>query len=116
MLAIRHGEIVNARSALEVSVRLYRELLDVAGLAYALSLFALSKLMLNDSEGAQQDGEEGVTLARRSGNQAVLSYALSVLGRALMEAQGDQETAGALLEESVAICRQMGAVGPWPYR
>jgi non-specific serine/threonine protein kinase len=109
LLAIRHGEIHEARLALEASVELFRALDSQAGLALALSLLALSELMLSDLEKASIHGEESVTLGRQSGDMGVLSYALSVLGRVHMEAGADQSSARTLLEESVAICRYTGA-------
>ncbi len=97
-----HGE---ARSFLEESVALYRELGDETRLAEALVWLGNSTLILGHDANACALYEENESLIRKSARRATLASGLVVWARAIANARHDYTFAKALLEESIAIRR-----------
>src|SRR2546430_7782649 len=78
------GHYDSARAHLEESVRILREREESAGLAEALGLSAAIRNMgYSDLAGALQLADEGVQVARRTGDDRTLGMALNHLGSML---------------------------------
>jgi non-specific serine/threonine protein kinase len=107
LLAWMQGDQATARSRLEDSVRLWRELEDHRGLAQALRV--LSHAMLGQGVPAvvRSLGEESVALFREVQDEFGLATSLATLGIIALT-QEDYAAARASLEESVAISRKSG--------
>ena len=102
----------SARSRLEASAEICRELGDKRGLAYALSFLSLVLTHQGDLASARPPAEEGVRLFREDGGDRWgLGIALTNMG-VVLEAQADYELAISLFEESAAIFRKLG--DRWP--
>jgi predicted ATPase/DNA-binding CsgD family transcriptional regulator len=105
-LAWMQGDQATARSQLEESVTLYRELGAKQGLAQALRFLSGSFESRGDYAVARPLAEESVKLFREKEDKFGLGITLSRLGITAL-AQGDHEAARAALEEGVAICREI---------
>ena len=105
-LAWMEGDQAAARSRLEESVTLWRELGDKQGLAQALRFLSGSFESQGDYAVARPLAEESVKLFREGEDKFGLGITLSRLGITAL-AQGDHAVARAALEESVAICREI---------
>jgi predicted ATPase/DNA-binding CsgD family transcriptional regulator len=102
------GHYDSARAHLEESVRILREGEEFAGLAEALGMSAaIQNMGYSDMAGALQLAEEGVQVARRSGDDRTLGMALNHLGS--MRAMSGEACKGrTLLEEGVDRLRRSG--------
>jgi predicted ATPase/DNA-binding CsgD family transcriptional regulator len=105
-LAWMQGDQDTARSKLEESVALWREVGDKQGLAQALRFLSGSFESRGDYAAARPLAEESVRLFREGEDAFGLGITLSRLGITAL-AQGDQAAAQAYLEEGVAICREI---------
>jgi predicted ATPase/DNA-binding CsgD family transcriptional regulator len=105
-LAWMQGDQQTARSQLEESVMLWREVGDGQGLAQALRFLSGSFESQGDYAAARPLAEESVQLFREGEDTFGLGITLSRLGITAL-AQGDHVAARAALEESVAICREI---------
>jgi predicted ATPase/DNA-binding CsgD family transcriptional regulator len=105
-LAWMQGDQAAARSRLEESVALWRELGDKQGLAQALRFLSGSFESQGDYAVARPLAEESVALFRKGEDKFGLGITLSRLGITAL-AQGDYAVARASLEEGVAICRKI---------
>jgi predicted ATPase/DNA-binding CsgD family transcriptional regulator len=105
-LAWMQGDQVLARSQLEESVALWREVGDKQGLAQALRFLSGSFESRGDYAAARPLAEESVKLFREGEDTFGLGITLSRLGITAL-AQGDYEVARAALEEGVEICRSI---------
>jgi non-specific serine/threonine protein kinase len=105
-LAWMQGDQTTARSRLEESVALYRELGDKQGLAQALRFLSGGFESQGDYALARPLAEESVELFREGEDKFGLGITLSRLGITAL-AQGDHAAAQAALEEGVAICREI---------
>jgi non-specific serine/threonine protein kinase len=105
-LAWMQGDQETARSRLEESVALWRELGDEQGLAQALRFLSGSFESQGDYAAARPLAEESVELFRKGEDRFGLGITLSRLGITAL-AQGDHAAARAALEEGVAICREI---------
>jgi non-specific serine/threonine protein kinase len=105
-LAWMQGDQETARSRLEESVALWRELGDEQGLAQALRFLSGSFESQGDYAAARPLAEESVELFRGGEDRFGLGITLSRLGITAL-AQGDHAAARAALEEGVAICREI---------
>jgi predicted ATPase/DNA-binding SARP family transcriptional activator len=106
LLAWAQSDYARARSLLEESLAICREVGDrgiIAGLLYNLGLVAWGQ---GDYAGARSLHEECLAIKRKLGDQGELAYPLRSLGR-VAQAQGDYARARSLLEESLAICREL---------
>ena len=106
-LAWMQGDQSLARSQLEESVALWREVGDGQGLAQALRFLSGSFESGGDYAAARPLAEESVRLFREGEDTFGLGITLSRLGITAL-AQGDHAAARAALEEGVAICREIG--------
>jgi non-specific serine/threonine protein kinase len=101
-----------ARSRLEESAGICREIGDRRGLAYALSFLSLVMAHQGVPAEARPLAEEGVRLFREDGGDRWgLAIALTNMG-VVAEAQADYELAIPLFEESATILRELG--DRWP--
>jgi predicted ATPase/DNA-binding CsgD family transcriptional regulator len=105
-LAWMQGEQGMARSQLEESVALWREVGDMQGLAQALRFLSGSFESRGDYAAARPLAEESVKLFREGDDRFGLGITLSRLGITAL-AQGDHEAARGALEEGVEICRSI---------
>jgi predicted ATPase/DNA-binding SARP family transcriptional activator len=96
-----------ARTAVEESLRLWRELGDRWWTAVALELQALMMSFEHDYETALARLEEGVSLARELEDPWPLATCLIRFGDAL-KPRGDAGRARPYLEEGVAVARRVG--------
>jgi predicted ATPase/DNA-binding CsgD family transcriptional regulator len=101
------GDRAAARSRLEASVALWRELGDKQGLAQALRILGHVMLGQDDPSVARTLGEESVRLFRQCDDAFGLATSLATLGIIALT-QEDHAAARVSLEESVAICRESG--------
>jgi predicted ATPase/DNA-binding NarL/FixJ family response regulator len=101
------GDRAAARSRLEASVALWRELGDKQGLAQALRILGHLMLGQDDPSVARSLGEESVRLFRQCDDAFGLATSLATLGIIALT-QEDHAAARVSLEESVAICRESG--------
>jgi predicted ATPase/DNA-binding CsgD family transcriptional regulator len=99
------GDRAAARSRLEESVALWRELKDEEGLAQALRILGHVMLGQGDPTVARSLGEESVELFRKTDDAFGLATSLATLGLIAL-IQRDYAAARVSLEESVAICRR----------
>jgi len=101
-----------ARSRLEESAGICREIGDRRGLAYALSFLSLVMAHQGDPAEARPLAEEGVRLFREDGGDRWgLAIALTNMG-VVAEAQTDYDLAILLFEESADLLRELG--DKWP--
>jgi len=105
-LAWMQGDQDTARSQLEESVALWREVGDKQGLAQALRFLSGSFESQGDYAAARPLAEESVELFREGEDRFGLGITLSRLGITAL-AQGDHAAARAALEEGVQICREI---------
>jgi non-specific serine/threonine protein kinase len=105
-LAWMQGDQFAARSRLEESVSLWREVGDKQGLAQALRFLSGSFESRGDFATARPLAQESVELFREGEDKFGLGITLSRLGITAL-AQGDHVAAWAALEEGVAICREI---------
>src|SRR5215218_854902 len=105
-LAWMQGDQDTARSQLEESVALWREVEDKQGLAQALRFLSGSFESQGNYAVARPLAEESVELFRQGDDKFGLGITLSRLGITAL-AQGDDAAARAALEEGVAICREI---------
>lgn len=100
------GDQDTARSQLEESVALWREVGDKQGLAQALRFLSGSFESRGDYAAARPLAEESVDLFREGEDTFGLGITLSRLGITAL-AQGDHAAAMVALEEGVEICREI---------
>jgi non-specific serine/threonine protein kinase len=100
------GDQTTARSQLEESVTLWREVGDKQGLAQALRFLSGSFESQGDYAVARPLAEESVELFRQGEDKFGLGITLSRLGITAL-AQGDHAAAWSYLEEGVAISREI---------
>ena len=93
-----------ARSRLEESLAIFRELADKRGLVEALDGLARSMFIQNDEIAIRRLEEESVALAREVGDPWLLANALRTSGN-IKSFRGDYESARLFLEESVTLLR-----------
>jgi predicted ATPase/class 3 adenylate cyclase len=107
ILARYQGSYAAARSLIQESLAIYRELQDRKGVADALANLGNVTLYQGDYALARSLYEESITINRILGNQQGIADALSHLGVMAMH-QGDFPTARSLHEESLAIWKELG--------
>jgi predicted ATPase len=105
-LDLRTGSTAVARALFEESMALYRELGDKQGLAESGVGLARSRYSSNEDTATRTLLEESVTLARQVGGWT-LAYTLQNLAD-FIETRGDSTRAYLLLEESMALYRELG--------
>jgi DNA-binding SARP family transcriptional activator/predicted ATPase len=100
------GEMVNARAALEESLQIQQNLELLSEKARTMVIFGLLALRLGELSQSQLILEEAVTLARTTDERDILATSLEAQG---LERgyQGDFQSAGNLLRESMNLRSQM---------
>jgi len=108
-LAWQQGDLAVARSLIEDSIALYRELglAQHWDLAWALAGLAMVATYQADHDAARAAGEEAVALARQVGDEWMLALALLPVAEACMM-RHDYDAARLCFEESLALFRQIG--------
>jgi predicted ATPase len=107
-LALAQGDHIVARSRLQESVEVWRELGGgQAGLAHALWILGLEMLAGGEPARARLLTEESVGIFRTIGDEVGLAHSLANLG-AIVLSQSDYALASSFLEESLMISRQIG--------
>jgi len=108
-LAWQQGDLAVARSLLEESVALYRELglAQRWDLAWALTGVGMVASFQADHDAARAASDEAVALARQVGEPWVLALALLPVAEACMM-RHDYAAARSCFEESLALFRQIG--------
>jgi predicted ATPase len=106
-VAWAQGDHAGARSHLEESVGIRRQLGDEPGLAFAVDRLGNIALHQGDYEVARALFEESRALHRGKEAQWGVALALTNLGRTALK-RGDTETAGSHFAESLALCRELG--------
>ena len=97
-----------ARTTVEESLRLWREIGDKWWMAVVLQLAALIMVMEGDIQTALARDEEGVSLAREIKDPWLLAMCLVRLGDDLKTKGTDMAAARRSLEEGVAVARSVG--------
>jgi predicted ATPase/DNA-binding XRE family transcriptional regulator len=98
------GDFDSAQRCHEESVLLFREIGDRAGLAEALSTYAMLFILRGDYGRAGPPLEEGLALSRELRNTNLIAQCLLFLGN-LAYSQGHVQQAGAFWEESLVLRR-----------
>jgi predicted ATPase/DNA-binding CsgD family transcriptional regulator len=124
LVAYRKNDDSLARSRLEESLTLFRQLSDQVGLAYVLLALGGGAIDQGEHTRASSLVEEGLALFRENGDKMGTAWSMAHLGRVFF-AQGEAADAsspagqmllhhggyaraGALLEESLALFRELG--------
>jgi predicted ATPase/class 3 adenylate cyclase/Tfp pilus assembly protein PilF len=106
-LALSQGAYATARTLLEESLAIQRQLGDKAQIAISLSNLGTAVLHQGDVAMARELLEEGLTIRRESGDKVDIAGSLNDLGAVAIE-QGDYAAARSLLEEALTIRRELG--------
>lgn len=102
------GEYVDARSQLEESVGIWRELGDWRGFAFANTHLSVLRATQGDLAAGRALTEETLAIARDAGDQLHAGLSLHGLG-VLALIEGNHQAAQSRIEESLQIFRQLGA-------
>jgi tetratricopeptide (TPR) repeat protein len=101
------GEFALARSLLDESLELRRELGEKRGVAITLSTVAELALAEGHLEQAVVALEEALELCRELGNVTIEAFLLSELGLAALYG-GEHESAGQFFRQSLERCKELG--------
>jgi len=107
VLAWAQGDHAAARSQLEESVAILREIQDRLGLAHALHFFSVELLGHGEHARARALAEESVAIFRQSEDRFGLAVSLASLG-VVAQTQADYPSAQSFLAESVDVFRASG--------
>lgn len=107
ILAWLQGDHDVARSRLEESVALCRDLDYRYGLVHPLHFLSMEMLGRGDTTAARSMAEESVEIAREGGEGFDLAIVLANLGLAA-HTQNDYAVARSVLEECIETCREIG--------
>jgi predicted ATPase/DNA-binding SARP family transcriptional activator len=110
VLALSQGDYAPARSLLEESLAIYRELGDAEGIAFSVNNLGRVACCQGDMASARSLFEESLAIYRELGDQGSVAHVLSYLGH-VDTCQGDYALARSLLEESLTIGRKLGNKG-----
>ena len=105
-LAMARGDLAAARSQVEESLVVYRELGDRRGIATALDYLGHVLSMQGDISMVSQLTEEALVIFRQLNDKRGIAAALGGIGYSVLE-QGDLVAARALFEEGLAIYREL---------
>ncbi len=106
-IAKLQGDYSQAKTLLEESLTLRRELRDKAGIAWAVGELGALAQRKGDYGQARALLEESLTLSREQEDKGNIAWALSELGL-LARVQGDYGQARELLEEALTLFRELG--------
>jgi predicted ATPase/DNA-binding SARP family transcriptional activator/Tfp pilus assembly protein PilF len=107
LLAYRQGDYAAARSAIEESLAIQRELGEPRGIAESLNSLALVAWNQGEYGSARALHEEGLAIRRALGEPRGIATALTNLGLVAW-AQGDYGSARTLYEEALEVWRDLG--------
>jgi len=110
-LAWLRGDLARARSLMEESLALERKLADAAGIAYDLYYLADLASLQGEYTRAQTLYEESLLMHRELENTRGIAMSLHGVARTLFVSQGDPVAVRSLLEESLALSREVGDKG-----
>jgi predicted ATPase/class 3 adenylate cyclase len=100
------GRYTEARTYLEESLSIAREIGDKTRIAAALQPLGMAALALGDAVQARLYAEESIALAREQSNKRELAAAINALAQ-LHRAEEDIETAKLLYEDVVLLSREL---------
>jgi predicted ATPase/DNA-binding CsgD family transcriptional regulator/tetratricopeptide (TPR) repeat protein len=106
-LAHFQGDDSQAETLLEESLTLYRELQDIAGVAFSLHFLGRVARTRGNLVAARSLYKEALALWKELGDKKQIAYSLEILAM-LDNLQGKYTRAHALCEESLAIQRELG--------
>jgi predicted ATPase/DNA-binding CsgD family transcriptional regulator len=108
VVAWDRGNLAAARSLLEESLALYEEIGDRQGVAY--DLYELAYVVNTQGEYARAQAlcEKSVAILRGIGNTWGLASSLLQFAQVLLESLGDPATIRSLLDEGLALYRELG--------
>jgi predicted ATPase/DNA-binding CsgD family transcriptional regulator len=106
VLAFLQSDLSAARSRLEESLDIWRELRDLRGTAFALTFLGRTLSRSGDPQGRAL-GRESVAIFRKLGDRWGLALSLDFLGELARE-EADDSKAGSLHDESLALYRELG--------
>ena len=107
-LALWQGDYAAARSFLEESIELYRDLGNERGMAEALLAAGFVARVQEEYDSARSLLEEALALSQTIGHRFITAASLHHLGMMAADAQMDYVAARSLFEESLAIYRALG--------
>ena len=108
LLALRQGDLRHAGILLQESLKVFRELEDTWGIAYALHhLSHVEERQRGDYNRASALLEESVALFEETGDKWAIGYSRICLGYATL-LKGDIGRATTLLEETLPLAREVG--------
>jgi predicted ATPase/DNA-binding SARP family transcriptional activator len=101
------GDLRQAKETLSLSVSLYEQLDDEAGLAHALDMYGKAQMVRAECEGGRQSGERAAAIARLRGDTSRLASSLITQAWGLTNTRRPLES-NELLEEALAIANSIG--------
>jgi non-specific serine/threonine protein kinase len=107
-MSVTSGEHKAGRAAAEHAISLGRQSNDMATVARAHGILALTSVFLGDFPTAQQAAIEGESIARRLGLKSELAFVLSVRGQLEYFSRKDLAQAKAHLDEAFHLAKEMG--------
>jgi predicted ATPase/class 3 adenylate cyclase len=107
-MCVTSGEHKAGRSAAEWAIALGRQTNDLATVARAHGIVALTSAFLGDFPTVQQAAMEGESLARKEGLKSELAFILSVRGQAEYFGRKDIAKAKAYLDEAYQLAKEEG--------
>jgi ATP/maltotriose-dependent transcriptional regulator MalT len=102
------GHMARARTLTEEALALSRQVDDLERAANALFILGLVSSSLGEYNRACALYEESVAVHRAAGNKRGIAHALSQLAQVLLVCQGDQARVSLVLEECLALAREVG--------
>jgi len=105
-LALDHSDYERASELCEEGLRIYRDLKDEAGEAFALGVLGYVARYQDDYEKATQLLEDSLRHFRKLGDKWGIAYALVGLGEVAM-CRGETQKMAVLWEESLALWREL---------
>lgn len=106
MIVCSQGDYLSARTLLEQSTGMARDLDDKPGITFSLYGLGIVAYCRGEYASAARLLDECLTLWREQGNQWGIGYVLNALGE-LARVQGSYAVAAARFEESLQICRKL---------
>jgi predicted ATPase/DNA-binding CsgD family transcriptional regulator/tRNA A-37 threonylcarbamoyl transferase component Bud32 len=102
------GDLVVARSQLEQTITLFRQVGDETGIAWSLMHLGCTAGRKGDYAESRFFFEENLARQRRLGNKRGIAFSLCTFVLMLIDAQYDLATVHSMLEEGLALFREIG--------
>ena len=109
-LVLRHNDLAQTSATVLESLRLFREIGHLAGMAVCLSQLAHRRIWAGDFSTAVEWLEEASAIYRQLGNQAGEADTLNIHG-SLAYWQGDYQQARAYYEDAIIVSERVGYYG-----